>query len=204
MGLASARKELDHEPWRTSSPGGSAPSPAAPAPGSSPSLSPSRWPPGGRVMSTAMPYGVRTVGNTNRSAAAVGAGGSASGAARGGSYCSSSCRSATRKKMMPPARNCGSAPKNRRPTPVKRCWAFQLPLLGSNQDSPDPERASKPPEFQQLATVYASSCHPMLEFAGFDAGLCRPLLAQMLRFAQASDIRRMCQPTHQHANRPPA
>ena len=25
------------------------------------------------------------------------------------------------------------------PTPVKECQAFQLPLLGSNQDSPDPE-----------------------------------------------------------------
>ena len=35
-------------------------------------------------------------------------------------------------------------------------WRFQLPLLGSNQDSPDPEGPRKHPEFQQLATIYAS------------------------------------------------
>jgi|SRR4051812_38533319 hypothetical protein len=60
-------------------------------------------------------------------------------------------------------------------------WA--LPLLGSNQDSPDPEGPLKHPEFQQLATVYASSCHPMLEFAGLHAVLCRTLLTQMSEFA---------------------
>jgi hypothetical protein len=42
-----------------------------------------------------------------------------------------------------------------------------LPLLGSNQDSPDPEGQLVQPEFQQLASIHASSCHPMLESAGF-------------------------------------
>ena len=41
--------------------------------------------------------------------------------------------------------------------------AAVLPLLGSNQDSPDPEGPQEPPKLQQLATLYASSCHPMLE-----------------------------------------
>jgi hypothetical protein len=59
---------------------------------------------------------------------------------------------------------------------------FQLPLLGSNQDSPDPEGPLEQPKLQQLATIFASSCHPMLEFAGFDARLCRTLLAQMSGF----------------------
>ena len=31
----------------------------------------------------------------------------------------------------------------------------------------------QPPELQQLATIHASSCHPLLESAGFDARLCR-------------------------------
>jgi len=60
-----------------------------------------------------------------------------------------------------------------------------LPLLGSNQDSPDPEGSLKPAEFQQPATLYASSCHPMLEFAGSDARLCRTLLTQMSDFAES-------------------
>src|ERR671910_3117417 len=34
-------------------------------------------------------------------------------------------------------------------------------------------------------TLYASSCHPMLEFAGFHAGLCRTLLTQMSEFAES-------------------
>jgi hypothetical protein len=67
---------------------------------------------------------------------------------------------------------------------------FQLPLLGSsrrppvgvNQDSPDPEGPLQSAEFQQLATLYASSCHPMLEFAGFHAGLCCTLLTHMSEF----------------------
>jgi len=59
---------------------------------------------------------------------------------------------------------------------------FQLSLLGSNQDSPDPEGPLEQPQLQQLATIFASSCHPMLEFAGFDARLCRTLLAQMSGF----------------------
>jgi hypothetical protein len=59
-----------------------------------------------------------------------------------------------------------------------------LPLLGSNQDSPDPEGPLQPAEFQQLATIYASSCHPMLEFGGSHAGICRTLLAQMSEFAE--------------------
>jgi hypothetical protein len=52
-----------------------------------------------------------------------------------------------------------------------------------NQDSPDPEGPSNPPEFQQLATIYASSCHPMLELDSQNAGLCRTLLTQMSEFA---------------------
>ena len=61
-----------------------------------------------------------------------------------------------------------------------RCTRWALPLLGSNQDSPDPEGESKPPEFQHLATFYASSCHPMLELAGLDDEICRPVLTQLL------------------------
>jgi hypothetical protein len=60
--------------------------------------------------------------------------------------------------------------------------ARSLSLI-SNQDSPDPEGPLQPAEFQQLATIYASSCHPMLEFDGFYAVLCRTLLTQMLEFA---------------------
>ena len=65
-----------------------------------------------------------------------------------------------------------------RKRPVHFCTG-QLPLLGSNQDSPDPEGPTYAPKLQQLAAIYASSCHPMLEFAGFDAGLCRTLLTHM-------------------------
>jgi hypothetical protein len=32
-----------------------------------------------------------------------------------------------------------AARETKSPTSVKRCRAFELPLLGSNQDSPDPE-----------------------------------------------------------------
>jgi hypothetical protein len=64
---------------------------------------------------------------------------------------------------------------------------FQLPLLGSNQDSPDPEGPQYPPELQQLATISASSCHPMLEFAGFHVGICRtPDRGWLLRAAPPS------------------
>ena len=52
-----------------------------------------------------------------------------------------------------------------------------------NQDSPDAEGALGAANLQQLATVYASSCHPMLEFARFHGKLCRSLLAQMSEFA---------------------
>ena len=45
----------------------------------------------------------------------------------------------------------------------RRIRGDRLPLLGSNQDSPDPEGPQEPPKLQQLATLYASSCHPMLE-----------------------------------------
>ena len=38
---------------------------------------------------------------------------------------------------------------------------FQLPLLGSNQDSPDPEAPLQSLEFRQLADLCASSCHPL-------------------------------------------
>ena len=64
-----------------------------------------------------------------------------------------------------------------------RCRA-SLPLLGSDQDSPDPEGPLEPAKFQQVATLYASSCHPMLEFAGQNARSCRALLAQMPGFAE--------------------
>jgi hypothetical protein len=57
-----------------------------------------------------------------------------------------------------------------------------------NQDSPDPEGPLEHPEFQQLATIYASSCHPMLEFDGFRAVLCRTLLTQMLDLARLTDV----------------
>src|SRR3954462_668802 len=53
----------------------------------------------------------------------------------------------------------------------------------------NPERAVEHPEFQQVANIYASSCHPMLEFAGLHAALCRTLLTQMLKFAQASNTK---------------
>jgi hypothetical protein len=42
-----------------------------------------------------------------------------------------------------------------------------LPLLGSNQDSPDPEGALEAPEFQQLATitrVRVTRCWSLLAF----------------------------------------
>jgi hypothetical protein len=31
-------------------------------------------------------------------------------------------------------------------------------------NSPDPEGRCNCPQFQQLASIYASSCHPLLEF----------------------------------------
>src|SRR5262249_29674302 len=40
---------------------------------------------------------------------------------------------------------------------------------------------------QQLARIHPSSCHPLLEFAGFDAGRCRALPAQMPKLACSSD-----------------
>jgi hypothetical protein len=55
---------------------------------------------------------------------------------------------------------------------AKHCRAFQLSLLGSNQDSPDPERRGYLPEFQQLAAIHTSWCHPLLEFDNFNARLC--------------------------------
>jgi hypothetical protein len=82
-------------------------------------------------------------------------------------------------QLVAAARLEGRVPKKR-----PRFLAAVLPLLGSNQDSPDPEGPPKAPEFQQLATFHASSWHPMLEFAGFDARLCRLLLTQMLEFAE--------------------
>jgi len=65
--------------------------------------------------------------------------------------------------------------KQRSPTLRIAVSGFELPLLGSsrrrpsgvNQDSPDPEGPLEHPEFQQVATIYASSCHPLLEFDGF-------------------------------------
>ena len=36
--------------------------------------------------------------------------------------------------------------------------------IGDAGNSPDSEGAPEAPEFQQLAALYASSCHPMLEF----------------------------------------
>jgi len=72
---------------------------------------------------------------------------------------------------------------------------FELPPPGSNQGSPDPEGALKHPKFQQLATLYASSCHPMLGFAGFHAGLRRTLLTQMVEFVTPSTERLCADPT---------
>ena len=53
--------------------------------------------------------------------------------------------------------------KDETPKRTAALSAAVLPLLGSNQDSPDPEGPQEPPKLQQLATLYASSCHPMLE-----------------------------------------
>jgi hypothetical protein len=61
-----------------------------------------------------------------------------------------------------------------------------LPLLGSsrkrpsgvNQNSPDPEGAPEAPEFQQLATTYASSCDvalPARERYDRNGAVCRPV-----------------------------
>jgi hypothetical protein len=58
-----------------------------------------------------------------------------------------------------------------------------LPLLGSNQDSPDPEGPLEHPEPQQLATIYARSCPrcwsltaEMQGFAVLHSLKCRSLL----------------------------
>jgi hypothetical protein len=48
-----------------------------------------------------------------------------------------------------------------------------LPLLGSNQDSTDPEGPCNPLISQQLAVLTARSCTRSLGFAGFDAGFAR-------------------------------
>src|SRR5215216_1452677 len=72
---------------------------------------------------------------------------------------------------------------------------FQLPSprgargrLWARNRTPDPEGPSEPAEFQQLATLYASSCPPMLDFAGCYAGLCRALLAQLSKFVDPAPI----------------
>jgi hypothetical protein len=49
------------------------------------------------------------------------------------------------------------------PHDLSRCRA-SLPLLGSNQDSPDPEGPLEVTQLQQLAALHASLCHPLLEF----------------------------------------
>jgi hypothetical protein len=74
------------------------------------------------------------------------------------------------------------ASEAKRKPPKKRPALLRqpLPLLGSNPDSPDPEG---PVEFQQLASIYPSWWHPMLEFAGFHAGLRHTLLTQVSNFA---------------------
>jgi hypothetical protein len=74
---------------------------------------------------------------------------------------------------------------------------FQLSRLGSsrrlpkgsrrrpevNQDSPDPEEPLEHSEFQQLATIYARSCHPMWSLLAFmpDFAVFYSLKCQSLR-----------------------
>ena len=48
------------------------------------------------------------------------------------------------------------------------------------------QRALQPPQLQQLASIHAGSCYPMLEFDGLDAGLCRVFLTQMIAFCLLS------------------
>jgi hypothetical protein len=106
-------------------------------------------------------------------------------------------------------RNWTTAPQQKGPIPHNGYWAFKLPLLGSsrrppfgvNQDSPDPEGPLEAPEFQQLANLYASSCHPMLGFSGVHAGLCRLLLAQMLRLVPSWRPSGMPPPGPSHRSR---
>jgi hypothetical protein len=88
------------------------------------------------------------------------------------------------------SRTGGSEPKAEPQQTAARSAAV-LPLLGSsrrrpkaNQDSPDPEGPLEPPQLQQLASIHASSCHPLLEFAGSNARLCCGLLAQMSKFVR--------------------
>jgi hypothetical protein len=51
----------------------------------------------------------------------------------------------------------------------------------------DQERSFEvPSRGPELATLFASSCHPMLEFAGLNPGICRPLLTQISKFANLS------------------
>ena len=53
------------------------------------------------AITTAIPYGVSTMGKTMRHAATIGpAGNGSGGTARAGSYCSINCFNATRKKIF--------------------------------------------------------------------------------------------------------
>ena len=75
---------------------------------------------------------------------------------------------------------------NRDTTATDYRAAFTMMSLGrapvASKSSPNPEGPSQPIEFQQLASINARSCHPMLEFERFGADLCRSLVAQMSTF----------------------
>ena len=88
------------------------------------------------------------------------------------------------------------------PPPGNPMRRFQLPLLGSNQDSPDPEEALVDPELQQLAT-YARVCGTrcwsllglMLHFAVLYSLKCQSLL---LPFPQSQSYDRSRSPLFPH------
>ena len=74
----------------------------------------------------------------------------------------------------------------------RRIRGDRLPLLGSNQDSPDPEGPLKNPTFQQLATFYASRvtrCWSLLgfmpDFAVLYSLKCQSLLSPFRDFQSA-------------------
>jgi hypothetical protein len=76
----------------------------------------------------------------------------------------------------------------KKPTAIHRghcpSWARAAGgLLGPTRTLLIQRRRHNQPNSSNFANLYASSCHPMLEFAGFHAGLCRTSLAQMLEFA---------------------
>jgi hypothetical protein len=99
-------------------------------------------------------------------------------------------------KMVSDARHAGLLRMTGGPAP-NLPTASELPLLGSNRQAEPqtkargsllghcpswartrPQGPLEPVECQQLAAIYASSCHRMLRFEPQNARLCRPLLAQ--------------------------